>query len=127
MRKFSVVLMAALLAASAAHAQTTFLGKDEATWLKELSDGKPTQQRAAAFALGKLGEASPPALAGLAAALKHDRPLVRDAAAFALGEIAVRYAPAVWRQTGTELRRLLRDDDARVKRSTAFALGNCGE
>jgi HEAT repeat protein len=127
MRKFLVVLAAILLAAPTAFGQVKFLDKTRATWLRELAEGKPSEQRSAAFALGKLGDDSRTTLDALVEAMKNKQPEVRDAAAFALGEIAPRSQAAVWRQAGPELRGLLRDDDKRVRRSAAFALGSCGE
>jgi HEAT repeat protein len=127
MRKFLVVLAAVLLAAPAASGQVIFLGKPRSTWLRELAEGKPSEQRSAAFALGKLGDGSRETLDALRESLASKKPEVRDAAAFALGEIAPRFQAAVWRQAGRELRGLLGDDDKRVRRSAAFALGSCGE
>src|SRR5262245_32999218 len=126
MRKFLVMLAAALLIVPAAPGQT-FLGKSRADWLNELEKGDAKTQRSAAFALGKLGDASSETLDALRESLKSKLPEVRDAAAFALGEIAPRFQAAVWRQAGRELRGLLGDDDKRVRRSAAFALGSCGE
>ena len=126
MRKFLIVL-AVLVLVPPLPAQTTFLDKRQAAWLKDLAEGEPAQQRSAAFALGKLGDASPETLRALTKALGNGSASVRDAAAFALGELAVQSQAAVWREAKDELPRLLRDEDKRVRRSAAFALGSCGE
>jgi HEAT repeat protein len=128
MRTILLLLTTALLTASTAPAQSTFLGKKKPVWLKELASDKSDVRRSAAFALGKLGDGSDETLAALAGALSHPREAsVREAAAFALGEIASQHPRAVWQKTGEELRKRLHDDDKRVCRSAAFALGSCAE
>src|SRR5436190_8255238 len=121
MRKLLIVL-AVLGLVPPLPAQTTFLDRRQAAWLKDLAEGKPAQQRSAAFALGKLGDSSPETLRALTKALGNGSASVRDAAAFALGELAVQSKADVWRKAKDELPRLLRDEDKRVRRSAAFAL-----
>jgi HEAT repeat protein len=105
----------------------SFLGNSAAVWAKELAEGGPPVRRAAAFALGKLGDTSGGALDHLTNALTDGEAAVRDAAAFALGEVAAaEHEEAVWDRAGELLRRSLGDGDGRVRRSAAFALGSCG-
>jgi HEAT repeat protein len=116
----------ALAAVLPARADTYFLDKSAGAWMKELSDPKPEVRRGAAFALGKCGLANTvPALVG---ALSDPDAGVRDAAAYALGEIAAeRKDPALWREAGEALRKMLREEkDSRACRSAACAVGNFG-
>jgi HEAT repeat protein len=124
--KLLIAALATALLPAAAPAQR-FLGKDSATWIKELSGNSATARRSAAFALGKI--ASPGAVPRLAKALTDDAPGVRDAAAFALGEIAAGSAQNgrdVWDGAGKQLQDLLFEKDPGVRRSAAVALGSCG-
>ncbi len=120
-----VPLLLLALSCCAAPGQN-YLGKREDAWLKELKEGDAKQRRAAAAALGKIGQASNPALAGLVTALGDGEASVRDGAAFALGEIAVAGdADRVRVRAVQPLLDRLGDADARVRRSAAYALGAC--
>jgi HEAT repeat protein len=100
--------------------------------LEALANGADARaRRAAAFALGRMGEDGKPAIAALAQAAEKDGdPSVRDMAAQAIGEIVVATkSPASnWDAAGpTLLRRLRNEDDPRVKRSIVYALGAFGK
>lgn len=123
----ALATVVAALPAVRAEPARSFLGKSAAEWAKELAEGGPPERRAAAFALGKLGDTSGGALDHLTNALTDGEAAVRDAAAFALGEVAAAgHEEAVWDRAGVLLRRSLGDGDWRVRRSAAFALGSCG-
>jgi HEAT repeat protein len=129
---FSSHRVAALLAVSLlafalpARAETDFLGKKSADWLKELSDPKSEVRRGAAFALGKCGAAG--AVPQLLRALDDADAQVREAAAYSIGEIAAeRKDPTLWRTAGSRLRKLLAEEkEAKAQRSAACAIGQFG-
>ncbi len=106
-----------------------FLGKPARAWMAELHDPRPEVRRSAAFALGKVGAATPGATTALLRCLKNEgeEAPVRELAASALGEIArsgPEGDPRLWKEAGPALENCLaRHPDARVRRSAAFALG----
>ncbi len=124
-----------LVAAPAFGQEASFLGKSPAEWSIDLADrnGPPKARRGAAFALGKMGLAGVPGVGDLLDALENDADAgVREACAFALGEIeaaAREDRKTIWKLVGPGLQRVLGDggQDARVRRSAAFALGNFRE
>jgi HEAT repeat protein len=107
-------------------ADTEFLGKKSADWLKDLRNPQGEVRRGAAFALGKCAAAD--AVLPLVRALSDENAGVRDAAAYALGEIvAERKAVTLWSEVGEPLRKVLAEDaDARPRRSAACAIGQFG-
>jgi HEAT repeat protein len=122
----SLPFLVALVVVRPARAETYFLDKPSATWLKELGDARPEVRRGAAFALGKCGLANtvPP----LVRALGDTDARVREAAAYAIGEIVAEPKdPALWAEAGDALRKMLKEDkDAGARRSAACAVGNFG-
>jgi HEAT repeat protein len=121
-------LFAGVVLASSLAAQD-FLGKPLSAWTAELSSPQTDVRRSAAFALGKLGDKAFSAIADLTQALGDREARVREAAAFALGDIAAarRNAPTVFSNAGGKLGELVESDpNAKVRRSAAYALGNCG-
>jgi HEAT repeat protein len=135
-RVLLVVTAAALLTAIApartlAAQQEGFLGKPEPQWSEELKPSHPAPvRRSAAFALGKLGGQAYYSIPRLVTTLEDPDPTVHDAAAYALGEICAALAEnpnaaSQWDHTGNALMAVLaKDEDARVRRSAAFALGS---
>ena len=123
-----LVVLGGFLMPTAGRGQT-FLGKDASAWERTLNGSKDARQRRnAAFALGKLGNAAAPALASLKKHLKEDDSKeVREAVAFALGDIGKESLKTLEDATVVEaLAAALKDQDALVRRSAAFALGNFG-
>jgi HEAT repeat protein len=129
----------------AARAQApSFLGKAQSRWVEELRDAKPEVRRAAAFALGKLGEDAFSALPKLRPVLNSDKDAgVRESAATAIGDIvaALKNSAALkdsgpqnidasspyWRDVGEALVKALNNDqEAKVRRAAAYALGAFG-
>jgi HEAT repeat protein len=89
------------------------------------SDPSATVQRSAAAALGKMGTRAAgegDTITVLRKALGHQDPRVRQNAAWALGQIG----PSGVETAVPDLLKLLKDDDAMVRRDTAQALGNGG-
>jgi len=101
--------------------------------MSELSDPNPELRRGAAFALGKIGadDADPRNVAeALTHSLRDKDAAVRDFAASGLGDLLTalndRNRP-FWAKTGAALQKALKEDDEpRVRRSAAFALGAFG-
>jgi HEAT repeat protein len=129
---FVIALPALAFAGVCARGQDqSFLGRPAASWADQLADRDAGQRRSAAFALGKIGPAAGLEAARLINALHDSDPAVREAAAFALGEIgptdaANRPLPGAGRAAQTLLELLEKDQDARVRRSAAYALGRYG-
>jgi HEAT repeat protein len=123
---FRTAVLCLLLLCATARADSDFLGKPPAAWLKQLTDPRPDVRRGAAFALGKCGSAG--AVPDLVRALRDGDAGVRDAAAFALGEIAAeRPESPPWDSAGGPLRQMLSEEkDARARRSAACAIGQFG-
>jgi HEAT repeat protein len=109
----------------------TFLGRSADTWTRELSDGRPAVRRSAAFALGRIGGEALTATPELENCLRDPDPGVRAMSAEALGDIvsALRGGgQTVWASAGPSLRKALTsDEDPRVRRAAAYALGTFGE
>jgi HEAT repeat protein len=109
----------------------SFLGRPMKTWMADLSDSNPEVRRGAAFALGKIGAEgdTQKVVAALTHSLADKDSVVRDFAASGLGDLLTaldQQSPAYWDKTGPALRKALTDDDARVRRSAAYALGAFG-
>jgi HEAT repeat protein len=79
-------------------------------------------RRAAAYALGRLGERAAEAGPGLRKALADGDPRVRQNAAWALGHLGDK----VMKEATPELAKLLKDNDPLVRRDTAVALSRGG-
>lgn len=79
-------------------------------------------RRAAAYALGRLGERAAEAGDSLRKALDDNDPRVRQNAAWALGHLGEK----VIKQSTPQLAEKLKDDDPLVRRDTAVALGHGG-
>src|SRR5438552_3804422 len=132
MRQFWITSAAllGLLVSSPAPAQSKFLAKDTKPWLQTLNTGSSeAARRNAAYALGKIGnraaEAVPALIRRLAA---EESAKVREAIAFALGEIGRESLKAVEDPNLVPaLAQALKDPDALVRRSSAYALGNLGD
>jgi HEAT repeat protein len=127
-----VLGIAAVLAVTApASAQANrFLDRDRAAWEKDLNDNDPAVRRGAAFALGKIGNERS-IDNGLARALDDQDATVRAAAAAAIGDIVSQPGQGTansWRLANRKLldRLLNADEDPRVRRSAAYALGSFG-
>lgn len=106
--------------------EKAFLGKTAGEWASQLkSSGDAKQRRNAAFALGKMGTRAFPVLPMMKAAIGAEKdPKVREALLFAMGEICRAAAGA---RNDVELEQIflgaVKDADAQVRRSAAFALG----
>jgi HEAT repeat protein len=111
----------------------SFLDRPLKDWMSDLSDANPELRRGAAFALGKIGadDADPRNVVdALTHSLRDKDPAVRDFAASGLGDLLTalndRNRP-FWAKTGAALQLALKEDDEpRVRRSAAFALGAFG-
>jgi HEAT repeat protein len=125
--------VAALFITSAMGRGPMFLDRPVEAWISDLSDANPEVRRGAAFALGKIGaEDSDPGnvVKELTHSLGDKDAVVRDFAASGLGDLLTslggRRQP-FWAKTGTALQKKLKEDDEpRVRRSAAFALGAFG-
>ncbi len=111
----------------------TFLDRPLDAWLADLSAPNPEARRGAAFALGKIGaEDSDPGevVRELTHSITDKDPAVRDFAASALGDLITALPGGrqpFWANTGAALRKALKEDDQpRVRRSAAYALGAFG-
>jgi HEAT repeat protein len=127
----SLVLLGSLATLKPLEAQT-FLGKTQRQWIAQLeSAGQPEARRSAAFALGRMGDHAFLAIDPLVGRLKGDaHPAVRAMAASALGDIAqasVAGKRGIWEAAGPALLEALREGEARLKRSAAYALGSLGQ
>ena len=125
--------VSAVFTASVVGRGPMFLDRPLDAWLADLSDSSPEVRRGAAFALGKIGaEDGDPA--GAVEALTHSLgdkdSTVRDFAASGLGELLTGLKDLnqpYWAKTGVSLQKTLKEDqDPRVRRSAAFALGAFG-
>ena len=131
MRRALLVTLFVAVGASARGQEPQFLDRPASAWVTDLSDKDPEVRRAAAFALGKIGAegATAAAVNGLTAALGDGDAGVRDFAASGLGDVltaAGRTGQGYWKQTGPALRTALKDEQPRVRRSAAYALGAFG-
>jgi HEAT repeat protein len=130
MRRHLTILLCAsvLFSGSGIVSAQGFLGKDMATWARDLDSPREAARRGSAYALGKLGSEASPAVPGLIKCLKEDGSAkVRDAAAFALGEIGRDSLLAAGDPNLVPaLVAALKDADGLVRRSAAYALGNLG-
>src|SRR4051794_13248019 len=111
----------------------SFLQRRVSDWLGDLNRAdKPAKRGAAAFALGRMGADAAVAVPDLAKKAATDPDAsVRDMAAAALGEIIFdmteEAAAFRWKDAGARLQAALGDDDPRVRRSAAYALGAFGK
>src|SRR4051794_16963930 len=111
----------------------SFLQRRASDWLDDLNRAdKPAKRGAAAFALGRMGADAAVAVPDLARKASTDPDAgVRDMAAAALGEIihdmSEEAASYRWKHAGDQLQKALGDDDPRVRRSAAYALGAFGK
>jgi HEAT repeat protein len=137
MKRLLLVLLSlaasAIILSSTSARGPTFLDRPVDAWLSDLSDLNPEARRSAAFALGKIGaEDSDPrnVVEALTHCLSDKNAAVRDFAASGLGDLLTalpRGRQPFWAKTGTALQKALKeDDDPRVRRSAAFALGAFG-
>jgi HEAT repeat protein len=101
--------------------------------MSDLTDPNPEVRRGAAFALGKIGAEGGDArnvVEALTHSLRDKDPAVRDFAASGLGDLLTALkdqGQPFWTKTGAALRKALKEDDnPRVRRSAAFALGAFG-
>ncbi len=128
----SLALLSSLLASRACFSQPdSFLGRSHNQWLADLRSKQPAQRRSAAFALGRMGAASLDAVGLLQDRLASDPDTgVREMAAMAVGDIV-----SALRSTGRILdaevvvalqKALEGDQQARVRRAAAYALGCFG-
>jgi HEAT repeat protein len=126
----AVLCLAGLGSPPPARAQATFLNKTLPDWLRDLDGPQPEVRRSAAFALGKMGGQAYVAVRPLVRRLRRDRDAgVREAAATAVGDIVVDSGGALrglWPEAGPALEQALKDQDGRVRRSAAYALGAFG-
>ena len=125
------LLTAAALSASTAAQEPSFLNRLMGDWINDLSDKDPEVRRGAAFALGKIGAEgdSVQVVSKLTAALGDGDAAVRDFAASGLGDVLMGLGKPgrdYWAQTGPALRTALKDEQPRVRRSAAYALGAFG-
>jgi HEAT repeat protein len=107
------------------HAQEKFLGKTVTEWTAQLKSNNSKDRRSAAFALGKQGSRASVAVAALKDAYAAEKDAkVREAIVFALGDIC-RDSALVKSNAGLEPLFLgaVKDTDAYVRRSGAYALG----
>jgi HEAT repeat protein len=128
----SLFLAALVLTTAPSFGQTVvpkFLGQDVFQWGDKLGDGNAQVRRSAAFALGKLGQASSVQLGKMLEAFGRENDSgVKEAIAFAIGEICkasppVPEGPQIV-QTMSSV--LMSDADPLVKRSAAYAIGCLG-
>jgi HEAT repeat protein len=123
------LLVLCALADGAARGQS-FLGKRLQEWMAGLDNSDAAVRRSAAFALGKMGADGYLAVSRLARRLGSDKDAgVREAAAAALGDVAAALrggGRGLWDDAGPALQKALNDDDPRVRRSAAYALGCFG-
>jgi HEAT repeat protein len=135
MRCILLFLTAAYLMApvSANGQSTSFLNRRVEAWRLDLEKkgAKPSTRRSAAFALGRLGSMASYAVPDLVQCVRSDRDAgVRDMAANALGDIVLSLTSSspttLWSQAGKALEEALDNDDPRVRRSAAYALGAFG-
>jgi HEAT repeat protein len=127
----TLLLTLVLAAIPSASFGQSFLGRPMQTWLTDLSDSNAEVRRGAAFALGKIGSEgnSQKVIDALTHSLADRDSVVRDYAASGLGDVLTildQQAPLYWSKTGPALQKALKDDNARVRRSAAFALGAFG-
>jgi HEAT repeat protein len=130
---FLLLLSAAAFVPSANARGPTFLDRPPEAWMADLLNPNAEARRSAAFALGKIGaEDSDPrsVVEALTLSLRDEDSAVRDFAASGLGDLLTalpgRRQP-FWTKTGAALQKALKeDDDPRVRRSAAFALGAFG-
>jgi HEAT repeat protein len=133
-RAFLLTLAAsAVFVTSAVGRGPTFLDRPLEKWLSDLSDPNPEVRRGAAFALGKIGAengAARDVVEALTHSLTDKDAAVRDFAASGLGDLLTALnnrGQPFWEKTGAALRKTLKEDDnPRVRRSAAFALGAFG-
>lgn len=127
---FLAVFLVALNGSAARAGAYRFLGKSVDDWRKALTNRDAATRRSAAFALGRMGEDAAPAVLELVRRLRDDNAGVRDMAATALGDIARALKAGnddVWQKSGGTLVQVLKEDqNERVRRSAAYALGCFG-
>ena len=127
----TLLLTLILAAAPSASFGQSFLGRPMSAWMADLTDSSPEARRGAAFALGKIGAEgnSQKVIDALTHSLADRDSVVRDYAASGLGDLLTaldQQSAIYWTKTGPALQKALKDDDARVRRSAAFALGAFG-
>jgi HEAT repeat protein len=132
-RTLLIILSVAAFIPSASARGPMFLDRPTEAWLADLSDLNPEARRGAAFALGKVGaEDSDPRtiVEALTHSLRDKDPVVRDFAASGLGDLLTALPGGrerFWAKAGPALQKALKEDDQpRVRRSAAFALGAFG-